>query len=50
MESKKLRNDYEAYLQKMQRHFELNSRIKDVQAHSSKVTAKFFFHTLDRIF
>ena len=35
MESKKY--SFEAYLQKMQRHFEQNSKIREVQAHSSKV-------------
>ncbi|XP_028407705.1 THO complex subunit 3-like [Dendronephthya gigantea] len=35
MDAKKL--GFEAYVQKMQRHFEQNSKIRDVQAHSSKV-------------
>jgi hypothetical protein len=35
MESKK--SSFEVYLQKMQRHFEQNSKIREVQAHSSKV-------------
>ena len=41
MDSKK--SSFEAYLQKMQRHFEQNSKIREVQAHSSKVGIKFSF-------
>lgn len=31
----------EVYFQKMQRHFEQNSKIRDVQAHTSKVSFAF---------